>query len=85
MILYLLNGLHNKQPFSLFKAINIDVSDNAAWHTILIDMIVSSVIGGIAVYYLTSPTPIPQAIVAGLGMTGVLSAHAVPKEGSKGE
>ena len=80
-ILYILNRLHNKVPFSLFTALNIDVSPSSGnWLAILFDMILSSVIGGIAIFFISSPLTIPQAIIGGLGMTGILSAHAKPEE-----
>jgi len=75
-ILYMLNRLHDKQPFSLAKAINIDIGPNAKSKTILIDMFLSSILGVLIVIPLTAPSTIPQAIIAGLGMTGVFSAHA---------
>jgi len=81
IILYVLNKLQGKQPFSLFSALNIDVSNEAPWHNVLSDMLLSSLIGGIAVFFITSPATAPQAIVAGLGMTGVLSV--VPAGGGK--
>jgi hypothetical protein len=73
IILYVLNKIQGNQPFSLFMALNIDVGKNASWHTVLLDMILSSFIGGIAVYYITAPETAAQAIMVGLGMTGVLS------------
>jgi len=80
-VLYILNRLQKRQPFSLFSAMNIDISsNNARPPVILIDMLLSSLIGTIVVLPLTSPTTVPQAIVAGLGMTGVLSVYAKEKE-----
>ena len=73
IILYVLNKLQGKQPFSFFMALNIDVSKEAPWHIVLSDMLMSSLIGGIAVFFITSPATAPQAIMVGLGMTGVLS------------
>lgn len=69
IILYVLNKLQGKQPFSFFIALNIDVSNEAPWHIVLL----SSFIGGIAVFFITSPATAAQAIMVGLGMTGVLS------------
>jgi hypothetical protein len=79
--LYILNRLHGKQPFSLFRALNVDVHvSSARARTIFADMILSSALGAFVVIPLTSPSTIPQAIIAGLGMTGVLAAHT---KGSK--
>ncbi len=74
--LYVLHRHQDKQPFSLFRAINIDViSKSAQYRTILADMFFSSLLGATIVFLLTSPTTVPQAIIAGLGMTGILSAN----------
>src|SRR6266487_3216975 len=75
-MLYVLNRLQGKQPFSLFRALNIDVLTAAARPiTIFADMILSSVLGAALVLPLAAPTTIAQAIIAGLGMTGILAAH----------
>ncbi len=78
--LYVLNRLQGKRPFSLFQAMNIDVSDSGAPRMIFADMVLSSVLGAMVVIPLTSPTTTPQAIIAGLGMTGVLGAHVRDSE-----
>jgi len=74
-VLYLLNRLQNKQPFSLFTAININMGTNAKSMIVLGDMCISSIIGTVLIIPLASPITISQAIIAGLGMTGILSAH----------
>jgi len=61
IILYVLNKLQGKQPFSFFSALNIDVSNEAPWRNVLWDMILSSLIGGIAVFFITSPATAAQA------------------------
>jgi hypothetical protein len=74
--LYVLNRHQGKQPFSLFRALNIDVLTPAARpFTILIDMILSSALGALVVMPLTLPSTVAQAVIAGLGMTGILAAH----------
>jgi hypothetical protein len=75
-ILYIMNRTNNRQPFSFFRAINIEVGSSAPARTIFFDMIISSLLGAIVVFILTNPATVPQAVVAGLGMTGILSAHA---------
>jgi len=79
--LYVLHRLQDRQPFSLFTALNIDVSKTAPPANVFGDMILSSLIDAVVVCALTEPTTIPQAVVAGLGMTGILSAHAKSTEG----
>ena len=78
-MLYALNRLHNHQPFSFFQVLNIDLGPTAKPTVIFLDMLVSSVLGALVVLALTSPISSRQAIVAGLGMTGLLSAAT--KEG----
>jgi len=73
-LLYALNRLNNHQPFSIFKVLNYDLGGAAKARTILSDMIFSSLIGSLAVFALTNPGTAQQAIAAGLGMTGILSA-----------
>ena len=73
--LYVLNRLQKKQPFSLFTALNVGINDGARARVVLTDMLISSLLGTIVVFPLVSPSTIPQALVAGLGMTGILSAH----------
>lgn len=75
-VLYILNRHQNRQPFSLFVALNVDVGQKAYAWLVLLDMIFSSMIGAGVVYLLTQPVTVPQAVVAGLGMTGILSSHA---------
>lgn len=75
-VLYILNRHQGKRPFSLFSAINIDVSERAKAFTILLDMVFSSLIGSIVVLALVEPNTIAQSVVAGLGMTGILSANS---------
>lgn len=71
-VLYVLNRNNGVKPFSIFDAVNIDVSDSGRPRDILFDMFLSSSLGSIIIVALTSPNTIPQAIVAGLGMTGLL-------------
>ena len=71
--LYILNRLYNRHPYSLYRAINIPVGLTAPPLLILSDIILSSAIGSIVAVHLTGPQTIPQAIAAGLAMTGILS------------
>ena len=70
-MLYALNRLNDHQPFSLFKVLKINLD---RYPSILGDMVVSSILGAIVVFALASPDTSRQAIAAGLGMTGILSA-----------
>src|SRR5215203_652767 len=76
-VLYVINRLQKKQPFSLLEALNVDVrTHDSKPVTILTDMIVSSLLGSILVVAIVSPTTIAQAVAAGLGLTGLLSTLA---------
>lgn len=76
-VLYLLNRLDRRQPFSLLQAIRIDVShETGKPSVILLDMVISSALGGIVVMLIAVPTTTVQAVISGLGMTGLLSVHA---------
>jgi hypothetical protein len=77
--LYVLNWHQGRQPFSLFKVLNVDVSATGHPVVILLDIVISSILGTIIVVAITAPATIAQAVVAGLGMTGILSAHSEPK------
>ncbi|MFI3198686.1 MAG: hypothetical protein QX196_10235 [Methylococcaceae bacterium] len=73
--LYVLNRLQNKQPFSIYTALN-KMGNTATPKTILGDIFFSSLLGTFVVMSLTSPETTSQALFAGLGMTGVLSPYA---------
>lgn len=76
VVLYVLNRQQGKQPFSLLVALNVSLDKQASPGVGFIDLLVSSIIGGVLVTALTSPTTTPQAIIAGLGLTGILSAYS---------
>lgn len=79
-VLYAMNRLNNRQPFSLFAALNINVGSGGRPGTILGDMVCSSMIGAIIVLPLTGPSTVGQALAAGLGLTGILSAYSKTSE-----
>jgi hypothetical protein len=72
-VLYLLNRLQERRPFSLFSGLNIDVGIKAKPLIIFTDMLISSLLGGVLVIALSSPESIPQSLLGGLGLTGLLS------------
>jgi hypothetical protein len=63
LVLYLLNRLNNRQPFSLFTAIQVRL-DSRPW-VIFFDMIVSSAIRAGVVFLLLKPASVPEAATAG--------------------
>lgn len=76
--LYMVNRASGVQPFSLCKAVNIGVGRRAKPLTIIVDMVISSAIGCVLVVGLTTPQTIPQAVAAGLGLSGILAVGAKP-------
>ncbi|MCE7028355.1 hypothetical protein [Jiella avicenniae] len=70
VMLFVLDRNKGREPFSVFRAINI-----VTRHPIVLtlDILVSCALGGLVVYLLTDPKTIQQAIVTGLGTTGILS------------
>ena len=71
-VLYILNLLNEKQPFSLFTALKIKMK-NRPWRTFF-DMLISSAIGAGVVLMLLNPASAAEAGSSGLGLTGILSA-----------
>jgi hypothetical protein len=71
-VLYILNRLNKRQPFSLFSALDIPIKDRPTMA--FGDMIISSGIGAGIVLLLLHPISAAEAGTAGLGLTGVLSA-----------
>lgn len=82
-VLYLLNRLQERKPFSLFSGLNIEVGAKGKPHVILIDMLISSILGGYIVLALSSPETNLQALLGGLGLTGILSPYSQDMKGSK--
>jgi hypothetical protein len=80
-VLYAVNRLQRRQPFSLFQVLNFDVvSTGASGHMILLDMFISSMIGAGVVSLLSSPSTAPDALTVGLGWTGLVSLHTTELE-----
>ena len=73
-VLYVLNRLNNRQPFSLFSALRIKMDDPARPMLIFEDMIISSGIGAGVVILMFDPISSSEAVALGLGLTGILSA-----------
>lgn len=71
-VLYMLSELNNRQPFSLFRALQIEISKRPA--RIFADMFISSVIGAGVVLLILRPESVSEACNAGLGLGGILSA-----------
>lgn len=83
-VLYVMNRLNNKQPFSLLTALNLDTtSSNAKPKVILWDMVLSCGLGALLVLPMTSPSSPTQAVAAGLGLTGLLSAFGKSSKGGQ--
>jgi hypothetical protein len=71
-VLYTLNQLNNRQPFSLLTALNVKMSSRPM--ITFGDMMISSAIGAGVVLLLLHPASPSEAGSLGLGLTGILSA-----------
>ena len=76
-ILYVLNLLNNRQPFLVLnaveKATRRDLSPRS-YLMVVTDLFVSSGLGCLLVMLIFDPTSAKEATMAGLGLTGILSA-----------
>jgi hypothetical protein len=70
-VLYILNLMHEKQPFSFLTALKTKMK-NRPWLTFF--DIISSAIGAGIVLILLNPGSAAEAGSGGLGLTGILSA-----------
>jgi hypothetical protein len=76
-VLYLLNLLNSRQPFSVFVAVENGtgyVPSKRTWLMVVLDLIISSAIGGVAVMQIWHPVSASEALLGGLGLTGIFSA-----------
>ena len=71
-VLYTLNLLNNKQPFSFLTALKVNLKRKPV--LTFGDMLISSAIGAGVVLMLLNPTSATDAGAGGLGLTGILSA-----------
>lgn len=70
-VLYMLNRLNNRQPFSLFGAIQLRTDGRPL--LLFLDMLISSAIGAGVVVLVVTLGSVQEAATAGLGLTGILS------------
>ena len=70
-VLYVLNRLNGHTPFSVLTAMGAKI-DNPPM--IFVDMLISSGIGALVVLVIVNPKSASEATLAGLGLTGILSA-----------
>lgn len=72
--LLMITRTNEKERFSIFGSINIDVSLEARPRIVLCDLICSSLLGAFIVLVLAGPETPAQSVAAGLGMSGLLSS-----------
>lgn len=70
-VLYILSELNDRQPFSFFRALQIELSKRP--RRIFSDMFISSVIGAGMVLIVWRPESVSEAFNAGLGLGGIVS------------
>jgi uncharacterized membrane protein len=81
--LLLMTRIQDRVPLSVLGAMNFDVSNKGKPSTIILDLILSTLLGSIIVVVLAEPETAKQSIVAGLGMSGLLSTYT--KEAKKSD
>ena len=80
LALYLFARCRGFAPFSVCFAVNIGVGKKASPRVIIIDALLTSLIGSIIAFAVTAPSTNPQAITAGLSFTGIINAFATKDE-----
>jgi uncharacterized membrane protein len=78
--LYLFSRSRGIKPFSIFHAININVSKKAKPKVILCDAIFTSLLGALLGYVVTQPSTNAQAVAAGLGFVGIINSFGAINE-----
>lgn len=71
-VLHVVNLLNRRQPFSVLSALQVDLNKRPLM--ILSDIVISSLIGAVLVMAFFRPATSIDAVIGGLGITGVLSA-----------
>jgi len=61
------------RPFSIYYAINIDISKRAKPSVIILDAIFTSLLGAIIGYVVTQPATNAQAVAVGFGFVGIIN------------
>jgi len=74
--LYILARNKGSTPWSVLYALNISVSRRAKPGTILLDGVLTSLLGAIIAYIVTDPVTNAHAIAAGLSSTGIINSLA---------
>lgn len=70
VMLFVLDRNKGQSPFSVFDAIGMKTGSPLLS---LLDILASCALGGLVVFLLTDPKTVQQALVTGLGTTGILS------------
>ncbi|MGJ8654352.1 MAG: hypothetical protein ACSHX8_13920 [Opitutaceae bacterium] len=81
--LYVLHKNQNNDPFSFLKAINVDVGESSHPRTIIFDICLTSLLGSLLVFFISEPQSSSQAVMTGLGFSGVISAFTNGGEDEK--
>ena len=72
--LYIYSKNRGVQPMSICSACNANVSKTGKAGVIMFDAIITSLLGAAIGYAITQPATNAQAMAAGLGFTGLISA-----------
>jgi hypothetical protein len=80
---YIIQKNKKRIPFSVLRAFNLDTGKNAPAWLLLVDVAVTSLFGSLLVFLFTEPTTKQQAVVIGIGFTGIIAM--VEKGGNDGD
>lgn len=78
--LYFLYKSRSLPSFSVLKAINVDIGEKAHPSVIVLDALVTSILGATIAYFVAQPTTTQLAATIGLSYTGIINAFASKNE-----
>ncbi len=70
---YLLQKSRRRVPMSVLQAINIEVGEEAHPAVIVVDLVVTSLVGTLVAFFFSEPTTNQQALMAGWGAIGLIA------------
>ena len=75
--LYMVGRFRGQPQFSILSPLNVKINQGTHPAVMLLDAVLTSVLGGFVSYCMTDPTTNAQAISAGLAVTGILNSTGI--------
>ena len=72
--LYMVCKCSGTNQVTLLKAWNVKIDKTTPLAVVAVDMIITSLLGAVIMYFLVGPTTNAQAVTAGFGFTGAMNA-----------